>query len=390
MTWKMSKVNDICLVTDYVANGSFKTLSDNVKYLNDDGYAILVRLTDFTKGWNGNYKYVDEHAYNFLAKTKLVPGDLLISNVGEPGKTFLVPDLGMPMTLGPNSILVRPNSNFTSTKFLKYFLDSCYGKNLINSIVSKATHSKFNKTSFRNLEIPLPPLEEQERIVEKLDAAFAEIETAIEEIVKARKSVIRLHNATLINELNDDSYDWQFKELGTIADNLDSTRMPITKSKRIQGSVPYYGASGIVDYVEGHLFDEDLLLISEDGANLLMRTYPIAFSVSGKTWVNNHAHVLRFSDKEIQRWVERYLNTIDLSKYISGMAQPKLNQKKLNSIPIPLPNKPKFLELLEIIEVLKVKSDDLNEIYSEKEAQLLKLKSAFLAQELQPPQGEAA
>ena len=121
-----------------------------------------------------------------------------------------------------------------------------------------------------------------------------------------------------------------------------------------------------------------------------MRTYPIAFSVSGKTWVNNHAHVLRFSDKEIQRWVERYLNTIDLSKYISGMAQPKLNQKKLNSIPIPLPSKPKFLKLLEIIEVLRVKSDDLNEIYSEKEAQLLKLKSAFLTQELQPPQNEAA
>jgi type I restriction enzyme S subunit len=105
----------------------------------------------------------------------------------------------------------------------------------------------------------------------------------------------------------------------------------------VAGDIPYYGASGVVDHVADYLFDEDLLLISEDGANLLARTYPIAFSISGKSWVNNHAHVLRFNDPDTQEFVRLYLNSISLEPYVSGMAQPKLNQKQLNRIPIPFP-----------------------------------------------------
>ena len=209
MIWKTVKINDVCLVTDYVANGSFKSLSDNVEYLTNDGYAILVRLTDFTKGWNGNYKYVDEHAYNFLAKTKLFAGDLLISNVGEPGKTFLVPELDMPMTLGPNSILVRPNNNVLNTKFFKYLIDSLYGKSLLDKITSGTTQKKFNKTGFRNLEIPLPPLAEQERIVAKLDAAFAEIGEAISTAESKESEVQALKTSILSKLLNNKSNGWE-------------------------------------------------------------------------------------------------------------------------------------------------------------------------------------
>ncbi len=130
---------------------------------------------------------------------------------------------------------------------------------------------------------------------------------------------------------------WETALLGGICENLDSSRIPITKSKRVSGAIPYYGASGIVDYVEEYLFDEELLLVSEDGANLLARTYPIAFSISGKAWVNNHAHVLRFESEDSQKFIEYYLNSISLEPYVSGMAQPKLNQKSLNNISVPFP-----------------------------------------------------
>lgn len=143
--------------------------------------------------------------------------------------------------------------------------------------------------------------------------------------------------------------NWEVKKLSDICENLDKKRIPITKSKRIPGVIPYYGASGIVDYVSDFLFDEDLLLVSEDGANLLARTYPIAFSISGKTWVNNHAHVLRFENKITQRFIEYYLNSISLQDYVSGMAQPKLNQKSLNSISIPFPP---IAEQKRIVEIL--------------------------------------
>jgi type I restriction enzyme, S subunit len=130
---------------------------------------------------------------------------------------------------------------------------------------------------------------------------------------------------------------WQTKTLDQISTNLDSRRVPITKGARTVGQYPYYGASGIVDYVAEYIFDEDALLISEDGANLLARSTPIAFPASGKYWVNNHAHILKFESLVTQRFIELYLESIPLDDYVTGAAQPKLNQKALNSIPIPFP-----------------------------------------------------
>ena len=133
-------------------------------------------------------------------------------------------------------------------------------------------------------------------------------------------------------------FGYAYLTLNQISDNCDRQRKPVTKGKRTTGKYPYYGASGVVDYVSEYIFDGDYLLVSEDGANLLARSTPIAFSISGKTWVNNHAHVLKFTSYELRKYVENYLNSIDLSKYISGGAQPKLNQDNLNKITIPIPN----------------------------------------------------
>ncbi len=143
---------------------------------------------------------------------------------------------------------------------------------------------------------------------------------------------------------------WEIKKLGEICENLDSKRIPVSQSKRTKGEIPYYGASGIVDYIFDYIFDDDLLCVSEDGANLLARTYPIAFSISGKTWVNNHAHVLRFTNYTTQKFVEKYLNSILLDDYVSGMAQPKLNQAMLNKIPIPLPPLPEQQRIVAILD----------------------------------------
>lgn len=131
--------------------------------------------------------------------------------------------------------------------------------------------------------------------------------------------------------------EWRIKPLGKICTNYDSRRIPITEIDRVKGEIPYIGASGVIDYINDFIFDEDLLCVSEDGTNLVARTYPIAFSISGKTWVNNHAHVLKFSHKYTQDIVESYLNMINLQDFLTGMAQPKLNRAKLDIIPIPLP-----------------------------------------------------
>ena len=129
---------------------------------------------------------------------------------------------------------------------------------------------------------------------------------------------------------------WTLTKLNAISLNLDSRRIPITAGNRNAGNYPYYGASGIVDYVDDFIFDEQTLLISEDGANLIARTTPIAFSVTGKYWVNNHAHVLKFDDMTTQTYVEYYLNSIRIDEWVTGAAQPKLSQKALNEMKVAL------------------------------------------------------
>ncbi|MEA3030344.1 MAG: type restriction enzyme protein [Sphingomonadales bacterium] len=174
------------------------------------------------------------------------------------------------------------------------------------------------------IEVPLPPLEVQQEIVAETEG--------YQKVIDGARVVVENYRPHIVV-----GPKWSVVTLGGLADNLDARRVPITKGDRKSGPYPYYGASGIVDWVEGYLFDENLLLISEDGANLIARSTPIAFSIVGKTWVNNHAHVLRFDQRATQAYVETYLNNISLAEYVTGSAQPKLNQESLNRIEIPLP-----------------------------------------------------
>ena len=135
----------------------------------------------------------------------------------------------------------------------------------------------------------------------------------------------------------------------------------MTSGNREKGDIPYYGASGVVDYVKDYIFDGDYLLVSEDGANLTARVTPIAFSISGKTWVNNHAHVLKFDEYVTRRFVEMYLNSIDLSCYITGAAQPKLNQKNLNLIEIPFPTMEEQKRVVQILDRFEKLCNDIEE-----------------------------
>ena len=190
---------------------------------------------------------------------------------------------------------------------------------------SGGTFKEISKSKFCELQIPLPPLDVQKEIV-------AEIE-GYQKVIDGARAVVDNYRPHIPVDPN-----WPLHSLGNLAQNLDSQRVPIAKASRKEGPFPYYGASGIVDYVDDYIFDDDILLVSEDGANLIARSTPIAFSVSGKCWVNNHAHVLKFNSLEIQKLVEVYLNAVSIEDFVTGSAQPKLNQQALNSITVPIPH----------------------------------------------------
>ena len=132
---------------------------------------------------------------------------------------------------------------------------------------------------------------------------------------------------------------WTWVPFGQIMVNRDGERIPVSKEERESKAktYDYYGASGVIDKIVNYLFDKPLLLIGEDGANLINRSTPIAFIARGKYWVNNHAHVLDGISEDFLRYIELHINAINLERYITGSAQPKMNQAKMNSIPIALP-----------------------------------------------------
>ena len=132
---------------------------------------------------------------------------------------------------------------------------------------------------------------------------------------------------------------WRWVRFGHVSYNRDAERIPLSVSERSMLSkvYDYYGASGVIDRVDRYLFDKPLLLIGEDGANLLSRSTPIAFIAQGKFWVNNHAHVLDFVNDIVMQYACLFINSISLAKYVTGTAQPKMNQAKMNSILVPLP-----------------------------------------------------
>ena len=201
----------------------------------------------------------------------------------------------------------------------------------VSGLVNGATRQKLTQSDMRKMEIPLRTMVEQKNIVCRLNKLTELISLRKEQLAKLDE-LVKARFVEMFGDPVSNPMGWKRVRFDSISENLDSKRVPVIESDRKDGVYPYYGASGIVDWINDYIFDEDILLVSEDGANLLMRSTPIAFSVSGKSWVNNHAHVVRFHDFATQKFIEVYFSLIDISEYITGTAQPKLNQAKLNTM----------------------------------------------------------
>jgi type I restriction enzyme S subunit len=175
---------------------------------------------------------------------------------------------------------------------------------------------------------------------------------------------------------------WEWCRFSSITINRDSERKPISLSQRtnVEKIYDYYGASGRIDKVDKYIFNEKLLLIGEDGANLVTRSKPIAFFADGKYWVNNHAHCIDTTDKSLLDYLCFYINAISLEKYVTGSAQPKMTQDNMNSIIISLPpyreqmrlNK-RLYDIFEIIENLECRKTDILKLAEKAKSKILDL-----------------
>jgi len=273
--------------------------------------------------------------------------------------------------------IIRPDKKKTIDSFLIYYLNASD----LSDYITGATVKKLNQKKLKSIPIPLPFLQEQKRIVAKLDSLFEKIDSAIalhqQNIDEAEKFM-----GTVLNEVFGELEEkYEKKELKDIVNNLDGKRIPIKASDRenIQGKYPYYGASGIIDYVENYIFDGEYLLISEDGANLTVRKYPIAFIAKGKFWVNNHAHIV-VAKKEVStnRYMEYAFAYTDISLYITGSAQPKMSQKKMNIIQFVIPPLNIQQKTVTYLDQISQKTEQLKKVQQEKLQNLKALKASIL------------
>ena len=279
-------------------------------------------------------------------------GDVLISLVRPNLRNVAIVNSQNDNLVASSGFCILRTEGHVNNRYIFYIVKGDKFTNYLLSRVQGANYPAVREDDIKNYLLPVPPLAEQERIVAELDLLSGIIEKKKAQL-KAYDQLAQSIFYTTFGDPITNEKGWEVKKLGEICENCDSMRKPITAKDREQGEIPYYGASGIVDYVKDYIFDGDYLLISEDGANLIARSTPIAFSIKGKTWVNNHAHVLKFTNQITQQYVEFSINLRDVSAIVTGCAQPKLTQANLNRILIsfpPLSLQREFAEKVEAIE----------------------------------------
>ncbi|WP_283573378.1 restriction endonuclease subunit S [Ligilactobacillus aviarius] len=154
--FKLKKISNLEItVSDHVANGSFKSLKNNVSYFDKPNYALFIRNIDFKNNLEGNKKYIDKKSYDYLKKSHLSGGEVVISNVADVGSVHRTPFIKIPMVVGNNQIFIKSEKTFL-TDYLYVYFQSFWGQHAIFSITSGSAQQKFNKTDFRSLEVPIP------------------------------------------------------------------------------------------------------------------------------------------------------------------------------------------------------------------------------------------
>lgn len=337
---------------------------------------LASHLLDFAE-----LKYISDQVV--VPPSKKVQKDSLLICTASGSKThlgkiaFIDHDYGY--AFGGFMGMLTPNADVVP-KYLFHLMTSEAYEDFIGALAAGMNINNLKFDDLRQFPVAYPPVPEQQRIVGILDEALAAIAAArvnTEQNLRNARELFRSHIDTVFAQGVE---QWPAKPLGELCTILDNQRIPITKRDRASGDIPYYGATGVQDHVHGFIFDEPLVLVGEDGAKWGPGEVS-AYGVSGKCWVNNHAHVLR-PDPHIllDSWLIYFLNRSDLTEFVSGLTVQKLNQGNLREIPVPVPPLSVQSRLTKAALDVELETQRLVSIYERKLAALDALKQSLLHQ----------
>ncbi|MDH7900824.1 restriction endonuclease subunit S [Bifidobacterium catenulatum subsp. kashiwanohense] len=346
----MSRIDD--LIAEYCPDGvRHQTLGEIGEFIRGNG----IQKRDFRDSGFGCIHYGQiytyyglfaDHTKSFIdpnlaeKRKKAYKGDLVIATTSENEEDVCKACAWLgeePIAISGDAYIFRHHQN---PKYISYCFQSELFQSQKKKYITGTKVLRVNGDAMAKIHVPVPPLPVQEEIVRILDS-FSSLEAELE----ARRKQYAYYRDQLIRDCP--SIRWI--PLSEISENCDKSRKPIKKEKRIAGKTPYYGASGVVDYVDGFTHEGDYLLLSEDGANLLARSMPIAYQISGRNWINSHAHVLRIENANLRQLVEMYLNSISLEPYITKGAQPKLTKQRMETIAVPVPSEDYLSRIVEML-----------------------------------------
>ena len=287
-----------------------------------------------------NIHYDDASLANYK---KVEQGDFIIHLRSFEGGLEMANEDGI---VSPAYTILRCKKPHSSLFYEAYF----HTDEFINHILSKSVEGirdgrQISYEAFKWLGLPYCDVSEQERIAQLFCTLSHRIEKQqqmVDALKKYKRGVVAAifsHQLKFSDATGNPYPEWTSCTLQDAVDFLDGQRKPLESADRAkrQGQYPYYGASGIIDYIDDFIFDEPLLLLGEDGANILNRSTPLCFIAEGKYWVNNHAHVMRPKAGQNIKFLCELLESLDYTRYNTGTAQPKLNQDKCRRIGLALP-----------------------------------------------------
>lgn len=340
--WEVKGLGELSKVK---RGASPRPISDPKWFSNESniGWIRISDVTSSSKYLNRTEQYLSEAGVD--KSRQVFKGELIMSICASIGVPII---LNMDACIHDGFVVFNKLNNNLNTEYLYYYISKI--QSTFKGKGQTGTQANINTDLVSNTLIPLPPLQEQQRIAEILsttDEHIEKLDKTIEDYQFLKKGMMKKlltegigHTEFKETEIGRIPKEWEVSTIEQICDILDSNRRPLNSVQRneMKGNIPYYGANGIVDYVNDFLFDEDLILLAEDGGNFEDYTNkPIAYRISGKSWINNHAHILKPKDNYNFDWIFYSLEHKDITDFVQGGTRSKLNQKDLRKITITLP-----------------------------------------------------